>query len=420
MDFTTSSREMDYRRSLGQPISDIDHFTLESVLKESVPLLVQPADIAKLTMDNEANVIDSSFQDRLDTRAPAQYPGMKNSVFAKRKLFIPFSAPICKYPKLQKHIPLQYLPRKLIVHDPWKLLSVRYDGMPTSFTMSESTVDPSTSPNQAPPKPATENIEDLAGAPKHKEIKTLWELKDDIVHVYKLSLTDDSEEHIKKHWDFVEKTSILKQQGITPICQPKVEEAHLYLAPDKKIGSGHHSYVYNAVFELPRASIVPLRQRKEGELCEACFQQICERKLKNPDKGELFDKSEDGTATLNIELPAVPACHHSLDPSPLPVPVTATCTVAAKLSFENDNHLPKEGINYQNFPKHFAEHWSGYNIIKPVRQPVPIGPIVPQFYGVLLLCLCFENYFNEVTLRQDIMFMMTKPLLLKSRQKRMT
>ncbi|KAI5831343.1 hypothetical protein K523DRAFT_335844 [Schizophyllum commune Tattone D] len=32
-------------------------------------------------------------------------------------------------------------------------------------------------------------------------------------------------------------------------------------------------------------------------------------------------------------------------------------------------------------PKHLSEHWSGYNIRKPLRAPTPLGAVVPQCFG---------------------------------------
>ncbi|KAJ7583587.1 hypothetical protein C8J56DRAFT_1055338 [Mycena floridula] len=74
-----------------------------------------------------------------------------------------------------------------------------------------------------------------------------------------------------------------------------------------------------------------------------------------------------------------PCCRHLRSPESLPT--TTRVRVVAKLSKEHDLHLEREGKAYQKLPSHMFQHWSGYNIIKPVYSPVPIGPIVPQFYG---------------------------------------
>lgn len=53
----------------------------------------------------------------------------------------------------------------------------------------------------------------------------------------------------------------------------------------------------------------------------------------------------------------------------------------AKLSKEGDDHLPLESTNYESFPGHWYERWTGLNILKPLHDPVPCGPLVPQYYG---------------------------------------
>ena len=63
------------------------------------------------------------------------------------------------------------------------------------------------------------------------------------------------------------------------------------------------------------------------------------------------------------------------------VPLTAKVNVAAKLSKQGDGHLGPKAENYQSFPAHLFEHWSGYNVIPPLHNPFPLGAVVPQFYG---------------------------------------
>lgn len=62
-------------------------------------------------------------------------------------------------------------------------------------------------------------------------------------------------------------------------------------------------------------------------------------------------------------------------------PCTVKVRVAAKLSIQDDRHLQREAENYQAFPDHFFEHWNGFNLVPPLRDPTPVGAIVPQFYG---------------------------------------
>lgn len=55
--------------------------------------------------------------------------------------------------------------------------------------------------------------------------------------------------------------------------------------------------------------------------------------------------------------------------------------VTAKLSKEGDLHLPRERANYESFPGHWYERWTGLNLVPPLHDPVPCGPVVPQYYG---------------------------------------
>ena len=76
-----------------------------------------------------------------------------------------------------------------------------------------------------------------------------------------------------------------------------------------------------------------------------------------------------------------PYCEH-IAKSPTGIhPLTVKVKVAAKISIKGDCHLAREAETYQAFPRHFFEHWSGFNVIKPLHDPTPVGPIVPQFYG---------------------------------------
>ncbi|KAK0447617.1 hypothetical protein EV421DRAFT_1926525, partial [Armillaria borealis] len=61
--------------------------------------------------------------------------------------------------------------------------------------------------------------------------------------------------------------------------------------------------------------------------------------------------------------------------------MTFKVSVGAKLSIKNDGHLEREAKNYQQFPEHFFQHWSGYNFIPPLHDPTPALAVVPQFYG---------------------------------------
>ncbi|KAI0688594.1 hypothetical protein BC835DRAFT_1256903, partial [Cytidiella melzeri] len=84
--------------------------------------------------------------------------------------------------------------------------------------------------------------------------------------------------------------------------------------------------------------------------------------------------------------------HHSLvhhAPLTLPEPLTAhsrngRVTVAAKSAFRVRSArtlLHNEAKMYNAFPRHLSEDWCGFNLVTPMKHPVPIGPVVPKFYG---------------------------------------
>ncbi|OCH91165.1 hypothetical protein OBBRIDRAFT_729319, partial [Obba rivulosa] len=43
--------------------------------------------------------------------------------------------------------------------------------------------------------------------------------------------------------------------------------------------------------------------------------------------------------------------------------------------------LRNEADLYARFPQHLQQEYCGYQIVPPILHPVPIGPVVPKFYG---------------------------------------
>ncbi|KAJ6511193.1 hypothetical protein C8R45DRAFT_814758 [Mycena sanguinolenta] len=63
---------------------------------------------------------------------------------------------------------------------------------------------------------------------------------------------------------------------------------------------------------------------------------------------------------------------------------TGEVAVAAKMAFsgvEARRLLHNEGKMYDAFPKHLQEDWCGLNLVAPITHPVPVGAVVPKFYG---------------------------------------
>ena len=320
-------------------------------------------------------------------------------------------------PNLQQYLPQRLLPKKLVVHDPCGVLDATKKGshkipwsylkdithtyrlsLSTKSTDRKHEEDAEAEKEQADAKRRLKNFlanpHSGAGRPPGYE-KAIGEPGPDgtVAMIY----------------------VVLPE---APRPQP-AEEAHLYLLPSEDLGVGHHSCVYNAEFEVPRSLLV------KEELCMDCVhadveEQLKERAddLKNARQGKMSTKEDtrkplflsDGSDNVYLfdmgglektpqaeytgpydvvvqtrvgyqNLERSPYCEHVRARENAIHPLTVKVSVAAKLSIQYDYHLQDEAVNYQRFPKHFFQHWSGFNLLRPFHHPVPLGPIVPQFYG---------------------------------------
>ncbi|KAF7295348.1 hypothetical protein MIND_01074200 [Mycena indigotica] len=366
---------------------------------------------------------------------PENYPGLWP--------LLPFSRGAAYGVKLETLLPYSLLPKKLVVHDPWNLLQVRRSA-------------------------------------RTKTDETDWAKMTDIVHEYELKpitpagmkkckqqeeqfkqLTDDHDILIYP-LDNVATEELKGLPFIPPVLVkvPRYEHksetpaAHLYLSPSHSAGTGHHSAVYHAEWELPRSLLVPDR------LCRACIDDEVKEFMQNGDFFKLAQEAiaavtedsedkfgyvfkheavpalvmdEGGVPTSIIEPktdrthgsyhgPVVPMetkvtwqtpgrgenCQHILlatmafdSQRGTAAPPTAVVNVCAKLSLEGDDHLAREAKVYQALPAHLSEHWSGYNIVRPSREPVPVGAVVPQFYGYYVPAKKQERYLSPIMLVEE-------------------
>ncbi|KAJ7579277.1 hypothetical protein C8J56DRAFT_796605, partial [Mycena floridula] len=379
---------------------------LELAKAEDIPRIIEPCDVETLIKDsgNFRIMFAKTFLNAEKVKFPfhaSNYP---------RGPFVPFSD---LSTKLQKHIPHHLLPEKLIIHDPYKILTIHE---------SEEADD-----------------DDGNSVEESGDPETLY--------TYHLSLTDEAQTAIQKErrtimTAYEEK---LKNRPSTLLfCAAKIghgppalqvpappppppvlqiPEAHMYISPTHFAGEGNHSFAYNVELELPRSIFL------EQEICPKCvFKDIgnmvtaegkafwtkfeshivrravdCEMVMPG------FEDAEPGTRPVVEIYPAIektrqtykgparfydvpvhwqdpynavggPCCEH-LEQKRAHVPMTHKFKVVAKLSKEGDHHLEREAKNYQAFPDHFFRHYSGYNIMKAINAPFPIGPLVPQFYG---------------------------------------
>ncbi|KAL4253255.1 hypothetical protein ABKN59_004756 [Abortiporus biennis] len=118
--------------------------------------------------------------------------------------------------------------------------------------------------------------------------------------------------------------------------------AHLYLHPKNRLGSGNHSYVHKAPLTLP---------------------------------SPLSAFSRNGNVT-----------------------------VAAKTAYPRTSALElleNEGKIYSEFDTSLMEDWCGYNLVTPVKYPVPVGPVVPKFYGYYVTEDVATDAVSESTEKED-------------------
>ena len=118
--------------------------------------------------------------------------------------------------------------------------------------------------------------------------------------------------------------------------------AELQLDPDDLVGVGHHSNVYRATLTLPKG---------------------------------LSARTPDGKVTV-VAKTAFPHSEH-------------------RLLFHNEAKI------FSSFPKHFSEEWCGYNMVSPLSWPVPVGPVVPKFYGYYMPTGEKRNTLSPILLMEE-------------------
>ena len=188
--------------------------------------------------------------------------------------------------------------------------------------------------------------------------------------------------------------------------------AHLYITPKRRIGSGNHSFVFQAEFELPREVLVeakacyecalealensPSREVRFGKgLTKEERRYYLEKTFKHSRPFEDADLSDDRyQALMHVKFQSKPPYCKHLERG-IPQPPSQRVSVTAKLTRPNEDghnwdgtrkerhqeHLRNEAGVYMDLPNHAYEHWNGYNVIHPLNDPTPVGAVVPQFYG---------------------------------------
>ncbi|KAF9563800.1 hypothetical protein CPC08DRAFT_304843 [Agrocybe pediades] len=325
-------------------------------------------------------------------------------------------------PTLQEYIPRHLLPKTLVVHDPWGLIHVTGSRGESACSWGEMDDIVHTY------KLANCSVPDGRCEQDVKAEENLIKEQQAKIDAFLSKPHSDTPMPDGMLLDPPQVTPTLCGPAKPPVYivfPPKplpraAEEAHLYLSKAARLGVGHHSYVYRAEFEIPRSLVV------DELLCKECVMSDVKRILEEQDgiHGELRDakwEEYSGRYVLRVRgtrattrkfgdreyevrgdtreamveyegpyraiettvkyqsLERAPYCKHLRDDNVHPL--TAKTRVAAKLSLQYDTQIRAEAKNYQRFPKHFFEHNNGFSIMPPFTKPIPLGAVVPQFYG---------------------------------------
>ncbi|KAL0062106.1 hypothetical protein AAF712_011033 [Marasmius tenuissimus] len=277
---------------------------LEWADTEPEPQRREAADIVSIHEDNVDTIMLDTDGSRYCASSMEEIENGDNDVEHYNTPFHPGSYPPTCFPappfhpttpKLQTRIPLHLLPEELIVHDPYHLLS---------GDRSKHTTPPNSNNFGLLPWPFPV---DATSPTSPQEYTT---------HTYKLNVSHSTIDKIDKKRASLDKASssqpesesevlccIFPQTTSGPTYEPLVQitvprrppppkrtaTAHLYLSRWHRKGEGHHSYVHEAEWEIPRAML------SEPTICHACVEEkarkIWEGQSESIEGGDGFVKS---------------------------------------------------------------------------------------------------------------------------------
>ncbi|KAG8873115.1 hypothetical protein FRB97_007004, partial [Tulasnella sp. 331] len=147
--------------------------------------------------------------------------------------------------------------------------------------------------------------------------------------------------------------------------------ANLHLSEGRKIGSGNHSHVWQAYFDLPYIT------------AHGLFYQCCEPRSSSPElKAPPFAEGI-GQMSLHRRRDVFQTSDLiASSPEDRPNGIPTRFSVAAKIAEPYELcHLANEGEMYKEFPHYLKCEWSGYQQVRPVHVPQPCCAVVPKSYG---------------------------------------
>ncbi|VDB90291.1 unnamed protein product [Peniophora sp. CBMAI 1063] len=382
---------------------------LDWAASEPEPKQLQPFDIGKLIRD-------------ADNRTGGRYhmDSMLNSLL----------------PTLQSRLPFHLLPEKLIVHDPWNTLSISKTHRDSNTAWSEKDDIVHAYKLSLSPEGKVKVKEDREAAQKVEAERV--EKEKDEWRVLNPSRTSDGtmsnnyaihakvpsrlpkpksipEAHLYirrvdragtgnhsvvytaqlelPRWALAD--DVLCERCWGAAFEKEMDErvaAGTLLSDEEKAKTPELKVVTKIV--NPRAEVVLVEEEAHGKDCREARNGPSDIKY---DRGYCMERVTEQLQTAEFSGPTAyiypkiewqrpgvtPPCEHLriLGSKDEEIPATARVRVCAKMSIQHDAHLKREAVNYQKFPDWFFEHWSGYNVVRPLHDPTPCGAIVPQFYG---------------------------------------
>ncbi|KAG8857580.1 hypothetical protein FRB96_005598 [Tulasnella sp. 330] len=181
--------------------------------------------------------------------------------------------------------------------------------------------------------------------------------------------------------------------------------AHLHLSKDRKIGSGNHSRIWQAHFDLPYI------------IAHDLFYMCC----KCPSSPE---PSKDSTSKHPFTF-TPPTMRKDIfrgsdsiasPPEDRPNGIPTRFSVAAKMAGKRQEEMPhliNEAKTYHNFPQYLSCDWSGYQQVPPVHVPQPCCAVVPKSYGFWVPEVTYSKLSNGVEVKKNDVSRLSPILLLE-------
>ncbi|KAM6497385.1 hypothetical protein JOM56_007858 [Amanita muscaria] len=300
---------------------------------------------------------------------------------------------------LEHYIPLYQLPSKIVVHDPWDLLSVTERADEESECANEdsnkeydwaSSEDRTYLYKPRVSEKGEERNEEESKAEKEEKVRRRLKALEDL-HIDDPDILSDNLDAMLLVPSSVKpgpsEPPILALYEAAPDPKP-AEIAHLYLSSLLALDGADGSMkdekwkAKSGVWQKHQVSR-PAEVVTSDQLDPLASFVFCSGSLKTKYKyvgpcrpirtNVKWQNGENYCAHTSKRL--------HIDEGTRAHPLTVKVSVVAKLSKEGDDHLAHESDIYEEFPRHFFEHWNGYNVVVPLLNPTPVGAVVPQYYG---------------------------------------